>query len=298
MTESRWGLDAMWEAYHGIRHAHREAGYGKAFEDFEDLGLWSFIVRVDRHYRRPLPTPGLACPEHGLQEEDMTTRPSRDDGSLGPEDFSGWPGTPPSERLQAATEAVQIHSILGNEKEMILRLKEENDPVGNDMEMVIATMRNSILVQEMDQDRLEYISREGDFSALDDLLLEHESDTDFCGCLVIDDSPDTVEQPWLLAFRHLFALSRDPDWIGLSPGLPHMKGLHVYAAESPTRPGKIGFFQGLPEKLILARRKAPLPVPEGEPQLLAEIAAWHGARSFRWMPSSAWMRGSDGSGVN
>ena len=84
----------------------------------------------------------------------------------------------------------------------------------------------------------------------------------------------------------MFALSRDPDWIGLSPQLPHMKGLHVHAFESSTRPGRTGFFLGLPEKLLPARRPTPEPVPEGEAGLLAEIAVWHGARSFRWIPVS------------
>ena len=44
----------------------------------------------------------------------------------------------------------------------------------------------------------------------------------------------------------MFALSRDPDWMGVSPLLPHMRGLHLHAFESLTRLGKVGFFIGLP----------------------------------------------------
>lgn len=213
----------------------------------------------------------------------MTTRPSRDDGVDSPEYFAGWPGTPSTERLDRAFEYWRVE----NGAVMLYYMKLENDPRLRDIEMMSATMRNSSLVERLDQDRLEWIGRDGDLADLVDLLIEQESDSGFgCG-LVIDDTPDTDEAPWLIAFRHLFALTRDLEWMGVSPKLPHLKDLHVHACESLTRPGRTGFLLGLPEKLMPANREAPGPVPEGEPQLLAEIAVFHGARSFRWMPP--WM---------
>ena len=210
------------------------------------------------------------------------TMPNRDDETVGPEHFSGWPGTLSTERL----EEIIRYSRVSNLAVMRFYNRSSYNQAQRDMEMMAASMRNCSLVGTLPQDRLEHIGREGDLAAFEDLLREQESDTDFCGGLVIDDTPDTDENPWLIAFRYLFALSRDPDWIGLSPQLPHMKGLHVHAFESSTRPGRTGFFLGLPEKLLPAERPALGPVPEGEAGLLAEIAAWHGARSFHWIPVS------------
>ena len=212
----------------------------------------------------------------------MTTTPKIDDGSVGPEHFAGWPGTLPTDKLEEIIKYSRVKNLA------VMRLYDRSryDKVVRDMEMMGATMRNCNLVGRLPPDRLEDIGYSGDITAFEDLLREQESDTDFCGGLVIDDSPDTDEKPWLIAFRYLFALSRDPDWMGLSPQLPHMKDLHLHAFESLTRPGRTGFFLGLPEKLLPANRPAPGPVAEGEPRLLAEIAAWHGARSFHWIPAS------------
>ena len=221
-------------------------------------------------------------------ERNMTTTPSSGDGSVGPEHFAGWPCTPPTERLEQAINLSRVSNLA-----VVQYYASRDDDEGEversllrDLEMVLATQRNSTLAQRLDQERLEHIARSGDIAAFKDLLREHESDTDFCGGLVIDDSPDTDEDPWLIAFRHMFALSRDPHWMGLSPQLPHVKDLHVHVFESPTRPGRIGFFLGLPEKVMPVERRDPGPAPGGEPQLLAEIAAWHGARAFHWVPST------------
>lgn len=218
----------------------------------------------------------------------MTTMPSSGDGTVGPEHFAGWPCTPPTERLEQAIATSRVSNI-GVLQYYAGRDDDEGTVARSllrDMKMVSFTMMNSTLIERVDQNRLDNIGRSGDLAAFKDLLREHESDEIFCVGLVIDDSPDTDEQPWLIAFRRMFALSRDPDWMGLSPHLPHMKDLHVHAWESPAKPGCTGFSLGLPEKLIPAVGRVPAPVPEGEPQLLAEIAAWHGARSFRWIPGS------------
>ena len=222
----------------------------------------------------------------------MTATPKSEDGTFDPEPFAGWPGTLPTERLEEIIE----YSCVTNLAVMGLYDRSKYNKVLHDIEMLSATMRNRTLAKRLPHDRLEHIGRSGEIAAFEDLLREHESDSDFCGGLVIDDNPDTDEEPWLSAFRYLFALSRDPDWMGLCPQLPHIKDLHVHAFESLIRPGRTGFFLGLPEKLVPARRREPGPAAEGEPRLLAEIAAWHGARSFNWIPASDWMPGSDGAG--
>ncbi len=220
----------------------------------------------------------------------MTSGPEQHNPeTVGPEYFTGWPGTLPTERL----EQIIQYSRVSNLAVMGLYDRSKYDEVLHEIEMMAATMSNCSLGERVNPDRFEHISRSSDFAALDDLLLEHESETDFCGCLVIDDSPETGEEPWLIAFRYLFALSRDPEWIGLSPHLPHMKGLHLHAFESSNRPSQTGFFIGLPEKLVPAAAPAPGPVPEGEPQLLAHIAAWHGAKSFHWIPAADWADSAD-----
>ena len=94
----------------------------------------------------------------------MSTMPTGDDGSFGPKDFAGWPGTPSTQRLETAVRYSRISNpgtlLLESQRDATLR------SIVRDIEMVLATMRNCDLVGRMPYDRLEHIARAGGIVAV------------------------------------------------------------------------------------------------------------------------------------
>lgn len=117
------------------------------------------------------------------------------------------------------------------------------------------------------------------FQALMQLAKDVESHLIFGGALF----EAATQHQELLEAKHIFALPRHPQWMGASTYLPSLRGASLTVFESHTYRGRPGMFMAMP-----ATHPHPLDndttFPEGEPELLRDIALWHGAASCHWVP--------------
>ena len=97
--------------------------------------------------------------------------------------------------------------------------------------------------------------------------------------------PTHDDDPGMVELTHVFALLRNPEWMGASTYLPAMEGKYVTILESEVlknRPGMViaGPIDG--GQTGPDSRETDFP-QEGEAQLLKQILEWHGTVLCHWI---------------
>lgn len=75
-------------------------------------------------------------------------------------------------------------------------------------------------------------------------------------------------------------LSKDPEWAGLNPALPSLKGLNALVVGDPQTPQRPAAVIALPPTATKDPGPLATPFPEGHPATLRDLLAWHGATPF------------------
>ena len=189
------------------------------------------------------------------------------------EEITGWPATPGTPRLLDAQSALALDQ--GQQT--------GRDQLAPDARMLYLTtaVHNFTMNLQLIQQTARMNSREG-FTA----LMDHagQADTEHTiGAITFAINP---ANPDTLEMQHIFALVRDPDWMGASAHLPAMIGKRVTIFESVLLRDRPGLLMARPERAQAHDDPRERPLPTGEAQLLREVLQWHGAISCHWIPGT------------
>ena len=210
----------------------------------------------------------------------MTT-PNKQHRDFGPDYFNGWPATVPAERLERAIQYTQDRV----KAQPSLLIKGDlpssgDDAFDMDMFLTAHSMLSSYQENMVDLSPLDAASDEDFLLVLGQILIELETEHHFT-CAIISNlhsSQGTIT---------IFTLAKHPDWMGLSISLPNLRDLHVIAVESGRTPGDPAAMFAVPGVMMPDRPMESPPLQENNIKVLAQVAAWHGAASFNWLPTSS-----------
>ena len=211
----------------------------------------------------------------------MTT-PHRQDRDFGPEHFAGWPATVPTERLERAIQYVQDRTEVQPDMQKLPASGDNN--LDMDIFLTTQSMNSAYQPTEVDLSALDEASDTQFLEVLRRILQDLETEHHFT-CAIIDTGEHQFPPRPTIVIQHIFKLARHPDWMGLSILLPYLRGHHVHTWESRKHPVSPRTMIAIPDVMMPGQVFQPLPAPEGGLQVLAGIAAWHGAASFHWFPA-------------
>ena len=188
------------------------------------------------------------------------------------QEMEGWPATPGTQRMTDASNALS---------------SDENQQPGADhltpdaRMMYLVTAVHHFTIDDHLLDQANHQSSGEAFTALLDHAGEADTEHTF-GCLAFASQQGSPE---VMELQHIFALVRDPDWMGASSYLPAMQGKKVTVFESTLLEDRPGLLLARPAKLPAQQDPRERPFPSGEPQVLKSVLQWHGAISCHWIPS-------------
>ena len=203
--------------------------------------------------------------------------------SFGPDHFAGWPATVPTERLERAIQYVRDRMRIQPNMQDLPTSGDNN--LDMDMFLTAHSMKNSYRPGEVDLTPLDAASDEDFLPALRQILEGLETEHHFA-CAIIDNiAADRFSTETTISITDIFTLAKHPDWMGLSTSLPNLRDHHVTSSESLKHPLSPSVMIGVPDVIRPEPILQPLTAPQVGIQTLAEIAAWHGAASFKWLPA-------------
>ena len=153
-----------------------------------------------------------------------------------------------------------------------------------DMFLTAESMKSAYHPTEVDLSALDEASDTDFLEVLWKILQDLETEHHFT-CAIIDTGAHQSAPAATIVIQHIFKLARHPDWMGLSMLLPYLRRHHVHTWESRKHPVSPRTMIAVPDVMMPGQVSQPLPAPEGGLQVLADIAAWHGAASFHWFPA-------------
>ena len=213
------------------------------------------------------------------------TSPFTENQDFGPEHFSSWPATVPTERLERALQYVK--DAITARPELILQphLPASGDPaLDMDMFLTAESMRSPFHGAATDLTPLDAASDEDFIPALFQILLSLETEHHFACATISTASGHPHSKEDTITITGIFTLAKHPDWMGLCIALPTLQALHIHAAESTLTPGAPAAAFAIPDSMHPEDIPSPPVPPHTGLQTLAEVAAWHGAASFNWLP--------------
>ena len=193
------------------------------------------------------------------------------------DDYAGWPATPSTARLIAA------HDIVSNWPGNLNETVHFTDDPALDMDCHHYVLTHASLgyieslrreLRRPPKDGMEALHR------LLDMLVNADTDHTM-GAAVLD---YTNTSGLVLSIRSIFALQRHPEWQGVSPYLPQLSGLRLLIWESQHRANSPGAIIAAPGDMYLYP-KHEATMPTGEATDFTEVARWHGATHFHWIPA-------------
>lgn len=210
------------------------------------------------------------------------TIPDRQDRDFGPEHFAGWPATVPTERLERAIQYVQDRTKVQPNMQELPSSGDNN--LNMDMFLTAQSMNSAYYPTEVDLTALDEASDTDWLEVLRKILQDLETEHHFA-CAIITATRNHEPGPAAtIMIQHIFKLARHPDWMGLSILLPYLRGHHVHTWESGKHRVSPCTMIAVPDIMMPENVYQPPAAPEGGIQVLAGIAAWHGAASFHWFP--------------
>lgn len=192
--------------------------------------------------------------------------------------FHDWPATPDPQRLATALRTLQqagIDNILRN------GIPETGDPeMDADTTMALMSLLNTKVGEFLDLYEIMTAAAEDDPKAM--VRQADGLDTPVAFPVIALTPPHESASP-----VQIFNLIRHPQWMGLSTRLPLLKGLDVFAWESPAHPHLPGYAAAVPPEALPSLPRTDRRPPDHAPQaqLFRTVALWHGAASFHWIPA-------------
>ena len=212
----------------------------------------------------------------------MTT-PNNQDQTLDPEHFASWPATVSTERLERAIQYVRDRARFDPDMQ---ELPTSGDTtLDMDIRLVGQSMISHELINQVNLALLDLVSDAEFMEVLRQMLQEKETEHHFASAIITHIKTPRLQPMETIAIKHIFTLAKHPDWMGLSPILPNLQEHHVHTWESHKNPHSPRAMIAVPDIMMPKQLPKSLPIPQGGLQVLAEVAAWHGAASFHWFPA-------------
>lgn len=191
------------------------------------------------------------------------------------EEMEGWPGTPGTQRMK---EARKLITDIGEPPE------DDSDipDLSEDAQMLyIATAAHAFSLPADTLDPKKAGDSRRMFEDIMDAVGEADSQHIFGAVTFV-----TAEHnPGMIEPGYVFALVRDPEWMGASTYLPTVRDKRVTIFESEVMrdcPGVVLIrpMEGSPDRPEPREKDPP---QGGETELLKQIVEWHGAVSCHWI---------------
>lgn len=198
------------------------------------------------------------------------------------QEMEGWPGTPGTERMNRARRLITDSGEPPDDDSDIPDLTQDAQM------LYIATAAHAFNLPADTFDPEKARGNRRMFGDVMDAVSEADSQHIFGAVTFV-----TAEQnPGMIEPGYVFALIRDPEWMGASTYLPTVRDRRVTIFESSV-------MKDCPGLVLIRPVEGPSDRPEpgekdppqgGQTDLLKQIVEWHGAASCHWVPNDNLLR--------